>query len=106
MDTFRKASFVVLIVAVFQTLSFAQSTPGLFIKVHSENGQSIAGVEVRVESADGFSTRATTDAEGQARVSGLAAGSYRIVAGQQGLEESAQSFKVSDERQEIDLDVS
>src|SRR5438128_12682198 len=101
MGTFRKVSFAVLFVAVFQTLSFAQSVPGLFIKVHSENGQSIAGVEVRVEGSSGFSTRAITDADGQARIARLAPGSYRIVAGQQGFEESAQAFTVSDERQEI-----
>src|SRR5438132_11560760 len=104
MDTFRKVSFAVLIVAVFQTLSFGQSIPGRFIKVHSENGQSIAGVEVRVEGGSGFSTHAITDAEGQAKVARLVPGSYRIVAAQQGFEESAQSFTVSDERQETDID--
>jgi hypothetical protein len=105
MGTFRGAACVVLLIAGAQTASFAQGTPGLFIRVHSTTGQSIAGVEVRIENTAGGSTRAITDGEGQARVDSLAAGTYSIVAVMQGFEESAQSFSIEDKRQEIEIDV-
>ena len=105
MNRVRAALFSLLLVAVLKTVSFAQNTGGLFIKVHSETGQAVAGVEVRVESSRGSSVQGVTDLEGQARITGLAPGSYRFVAGMQGFEESSQSFNVEDDRQTIEIDV-
>src|SRR5213594_2827200 len=104
MDREKEVLLVVFVVFVWQTLLFAQT--GLSIKVHNDSGQAIAGVEVRIENNDGFSVRATTDGEGQARITGgLARGSYRIAAGLEGFEETSQTFTIEDERQTIDIDV-
>jgi hypothetical protein len=105
MNRGRKALFVAIAAAVLQTVVLAQNTAGIFIKVHSETGQAIAGVEVRIEGARGSSVRDATNGDGEVRVSGLAAGSYRIIASMDGFEQSSQPFQVQDDRQTIEIDV-
>src|SRR4051794_31019303 len=105
MGTLRKAVFVVFAIAIFQAVSSAQNAPGVFIQVHSETGQPVGGVEIRVEKEGASSARVITDAQGKAAINGLTAGSYRVIAALPGFEESAQSFAIGDERQEIDIDV-
>src|SRR5438093_1205711 len=86
-----------LLILATHTLSFAQGTAGISIKVHTESGAAIAGVQVRVDASGGFSRQALTDAEGQAEVAGLAAGDYNIVVAGEGFEPSTQSVIVRDE---------
>src|SRR5438045_2117047 len=85
-----KAVFLVVFIAAFQSSLSAQGTPGLFIKVHSETGQAIEGAEVRLERNGVASVQTVTNAEGQAKITGLVSGLYRIVAGLKGFEDASQ----------------
>jgi hypothetical protein len=87
------------------TLLSAQSLQRVSIIVHNESGVAVTGAAVQVAGEGQPSTRVTTGADGKAELSGLPAGEYSISISHEGFEQSVQSVSISDERQQIEMDV-
>ena len=101
---FFRAAIAAIVIVGNTLVCFAQTTAVLSIKVHGQSGAGIAGAVVRVERGSAFSVQAATDSGGQAEISGLSAGEYKITTNAADFEQSAQSFTVEDERHEIEID--
>jgi hypothetical protein len=93
------------IAIIASSLFSAQNRPVLSLKVHSQEGISIAGATVRVERERTFAIQTVTDAEGKAEVPALAPGQYTVVVTFDAFQESTLPITVYDMRQAIELDV-
>jgi hypothetical protein len=101
---FLRAATAALVAIGIPAFSFAQTTAILSVKVHSQYGAGIAGAIVRVERGTAFSVQAATDSGGNAEVSGLSPGEYKITVTGADFEQSTESFIVQDERPAIEID--